>query len=65
MSAGALVQLGIERLFGTLQGRLPQELRLAGIAAMDEANRSIAETFLPAFNDRFSVPATGAGPARG
>ena len=73
----ALVQLGIEhipsyspeargrieRLFGTLQGRLPQELRLAGIAAMDEANRYIAETFLPAFNDRFSVPAAGAGSA--
>ena len=52
----------IERLF-TLQGRLPQELRLAGIAAMDEANRYIAETFLPAFNDRFSVPAAGAGSA--
>ena len=73
----ALVQLGIEhipsyspeargrieRLFGTLQGRLPQELRLAGIAAMDEANRYIAETFLLAFNDRFSVPAAGAGSA--
>ena len=73
----ALVQLGIEhipsyspeargrieRLFGTLQGRLPQELRLAGIAAMDEANRYIAVTFLPAFNDRFSVPAAGAGSA--
>ena len=42
---------------------LPQELRLAGIAAMDEANRYIAETFLPAFNDRFSVPAAGAGSA--
>ena len=30
---------------------------------MDEANRYIAETFLPAFNDRFSVPAAGAGSA--
>ena len=49
----ALAQLGIEliaayspqargrseRMFGTLQKRLPQELRLAGIATMAEANR--------------------------
>jgi transposase len=53
----------IERLFGTLQGRLPQELRLAGITSIEAANRFIAETFLPAFNDRFSVPAAEEGSA--
>ncbi|MYA63756.1 MAG: hypothetical protein F4139_12820 [Gemmatimonadetes bacterium] len=31
-----------ERLFGTLQGRLPQELAKAGITGMDEGNASFA-----------------------
>jgi hypothetical protein len=53
----------IERLFGTLQQRLPQELRLAGIATIDRANHYIAETFLPAFNARFAVPAAEPGSA--
>ena len=61
----------IERLFGTLQGRLPQELRLAAITtpgsspgqAIEEANRYIAETFLPAFNRQFTVPAAEPGSA--
>jgi len=53
----------IERLFATLQGRLPQELRLAGITTIDEANRYIAETFLPTFNAQFSVPAAEPGSA--
>ena len=50
----ALAQLGIElihsseRMFGTLQKRLPQELRLAGIATMAEANRFLEELFWPA-----------------
>jgi transposase len=34
-----------ERMFGTLQGRLPQELRLAGVTDMEAANRFLAETF--------------------
>ena len=46
----ALAQLGIE-----LQKRLPQELRLAGITDMDEANRFLKESFLPAHNARFAV----------
>lgn len=47
-----------ERAFGTLQGRLPQELRLAGIEDMESANRFLAEVFLPAHNRRFrQVPA--------
>jgi hypothetical protein len=37
-----------ERMFGTLQGRLPQELRSAGITTMEAANRYLREVFLPA-----------------
>jgi hypothetical protein len=44
-----------ERMFATLQGRLPQELRLAGITDMAAANRFLAEVFLPAHNQRFAV----------
>jgi hypothetical protein len=46
----------IENLFGTLQDRLVKELRLAGIATITDANRFLAETFLPAYNERFCVP---------
>ena len=42
-----------ERMFGTLQGRLPQELRLAGITDMDEANRFLTERFIPQHNKHF------------
>ena len=42
-----------ERMFGTLQGRLPQALRLAGVTDMEAANRFLAETFLPEHNRRF------------
>ena len=42
-----------ERMFGTLQGRLPQELRLAGIADMAAANRFLTEIFIPEHNRRF------------
>ena len=65
----ALAQLGIEliaayspeargrseRMFGTLQKRLPQELRLAGISTMEEANRFLRDTFLPEHNQRFAI----------
>jgi transposase len=44
-----------ERAFGTLQKRLPQELRLAGITSMEEANRFLAEEFWPAHNARFTA----------
>ena len=53
----------IERLFGTLQKRLPQELRVAGITGIGQANRYIAETFLPAFNRRFMVAPADRGSA--
>ncbi len=42
-------------MFGTLQDRLPKELRLAGITTIDAANRFIAEVYLPAHNARFAV----------
>ena len=73
----ALAQLGIEliaayspqargrseRMFGTLQKRLPQELRLAGIATMAEANRFLEELFWPAHKARFARPAADTGSA--
>lgn len=43
-----------ERMFGTLQGRLPRELRLAGITTMDEANRFLRDIYLPEHNARFA-----------
>lgn len=45
-----------ERMFGTLQNRLPKELKLAGIGDMDGANRFIREVYLPAHNARFARP---------
>ena len=66
----ALAQLGIdhiaayspeargrsERAFATLQDRLVKELKLAGIATVEEANRFIAEVYLPDHNARFAKP---------
>ena len=47
----------MERVFGTLQKRLPQELRLAKIKTMAAANRFLRERFVPDYNARFAVPA--------
>jgi hypothetical protein len=47
-----------ERCFGTLQGRLPQELRLAGIHDYEAANAYLAQHFVPDFNRRFVVEPT-------
>jgi transposase len=66
----ALAQLGIdhiaayspqargrsERMFATLQDRLPKELRLAGITTLQAANRFIAEVYLADHNARFACP---------
>jgi hypothetical protein len=52
-----------ERAFGTHQGRLPQELALAGITDMESANRYLQETYRPAFNAEFAQPAREAGSA--
>ena len=73
----ALAQLGIEhiaayspqargrceRIFRTLQDRLPKELGLAHIVDLERANRFIAEVFLPAYNARFAVKAAEPGSA--
>ena len=45
-----------ERMFGTLQERLPKELKLAGITDVAAANRFIATVYLPAHNARFAKP---------
>lgn len=58
-----------ERAFGTLQGRLPQELRVAKIRTYAAANAYLREHFVPDFNRRFTVrPAQAASafvPLRG
>jgi transposase len=73
----ALQQLGIEliaahspqargrkeRLYGTLQGRWPQELRLAGITTVDAANAWLTTTGIPRFNTRFQVAPAQEGTA--
>jgi hypothetical protein len=52
-----------ERSFGTWQGRLPQELRLAGITTAEGANTFLRERYIGEFNARFSVPAPEKGTA--
>ena len=73
----ALQQLGIElipayspeargrseRMFGTLQKRLPQELRLAGITTMEAANRFLRESYLRQHNNRFAIKPEDPGSA--
>jgi helix-turn-helix protein len=53
----------MERVFGTLQKRLPQELRLARIKTVAGANRYLKERFVPDYNARFAVPAAEPGSA--
>ena len=52
-----------ERSFGTWQGRLPQELRLAGITTVDGANAFLRAQYIGEFNARFSVAAEEKGSA--
>ena len=52
-----------ERMFKTLQGRLPAELEEQGIVEMGEANRYLSESFVDDFNRRFSVAAAEEGSA--
>jgi transposase len=52
-----------ERSFGTWQGRLPQELRLAGIRTVDEANRFLDHRYIREFNQKFTLPAAQTGTA--
>lgn len=46
-----------ERMFRTLQGRLPLELQSAGISNMEGANTFLKERFLPEFNALHKKPA--------
>ena len=52
-----------ERSFGTWQGRLPQELRLAGCATKEQANQFLRERYVAEFNRRFQVVAAQRGNA--
>jgi hypothetical protein len=52
-----------ERGFGTWQGRLPQELRLHGIGALEQANQFLREQYLAEFNQRFRFTALQPGSA--
>ncbi len=52
-----------ERTFQTIQGRLPQELRAAGITTYAAANAYLAQVFVPDFNRRFTVTPTQPGSA--
>jgi transposase len=45
----------IERLFGTLQGRLVKQMRWAEIDTLEAANRFLEITFWPSWQERFSV----------
>jgi hypothetical protein len=73
----ALTRLGIEHILGyspaargrservnrTLQDRLVNELRLAGITTVPAANHYLRERFLPAFNEEFGRPPVDPTPA--
>ena len=52
-----------ERSFGTWQGRLPQELRLAGIATIQGANEFLRQQYIAVFNQKFTVAAAEKGTA--
>ena len=73
----ALEQLGIEliaayspqargrceRLFGTWQGRLVQELRLHNVTTREAANRFLQQSWMATHNRKFTVPPAQAGTA--
>ncbi|WP_337287769.1 ISNCY family transposase [Candidatus Methylomirabilis sp.] len=53
----------MERFWETWQGRLPQELRLAGIGTVEGANAFLVQTWVPFHNRTWTVPAAGEGTA--
>jgi len=73
----ALKQLGIElilayspqargrceRIFGTWQGRLPQEFRLRGITTVEAANEFLGQDWIAMHDESFSVKAEQSGTA--
>jgi hypothetical protein len=52
-----------ERLFGTLQGRVPKDLALAGITTVEAANAWLRDTYISAHNTRFATKAEQEGSA--
>jgi hypothetical protein len=50
-----------ERAFKTHQDRLVKELALHGVTDMKEANRYLAQVYMPAFNAEFKKPALEEG----
>ena len=53
----------MERLFGTLQSRLPPLMRQEGLASIEAANRWLATVYIPHHNTRFAVAAAEEGTA--
>ena len=53
----------MERVFGTLQQRLPPELRRAGTLTMEAGNEYLRTVYVPAHNARFGKEAAEAGSA--
>jgi transposase len=49
----------VERLWGTLQSRLPVEFRLRGITTVEAANKFLQREYTDEFRDRFAVEAEG------
>ena len=47
----------IERLWRTLQGRIPVMLKVRGISTIKEANRFLREEFIPFYNAKFAEEA--------
>jgi hypothetical protein len=52
-----------ERSFGTWQGRLPQELRLAEVTTVEGANQFLRDQYIARFNAQFKVAAEEKGTA--
>ena len=52
-----------ERSFGTWQNRLPQELRLAGVSTLEQANAFLRKCYIAEFNRKFTKPAAEKGTA--
>ncbi len=52
-----------ERSFGTWQGRLPQELRLAQVTTVEGANRFLRDHYIACFNGQFTAAAQQKGTA--
>jgi hypothetical protein len=53
----------LERVFHTLQDRLPKEFKLARIAMVEAANKWLRDSFIADHNKRFAIQAEQAGSA--